>query len=237
MQKVLHLGPFAGRTEIAAARLAGAFEQVPDGQALRQPVPVVPAPVQLVHERSERERRIGDAPGDHDVGASCQGLGDRCRAEIRVGEQQALAHARDVGAGVHMGKGFARAVQLIDALGDRVAGDDRDLRFEAFVAERARHRRACAVRVEPAGIHHELHAALRGHWPQLGQHRHAVARIAGARVLLAVLLQDRERQFGKMIRRDVLDAAALDRGAHRAPRIAVKAEPGADADRFHGTQR
>src|SRR4029078_2863892 len=28
--------------------------------------------------------------------------------------------------------------------------------------------------------------------------------------------------------------AALDRGADRAPAIAVKAEPGADADRFHG---
>ena len=60
-------------------------------------------------------------------------------------------------------------------------------------------RLARAVRIEPAGIHHELHAARGGERPQLDQHRHAVARVTGARVFLAVFLQDRERQFGEVI--------------------------------------
>src|SRR5690349_19423366 len=37
-----------------------------------------------------------------------------------------------------------------------------------------------------------------------------------------------------MIARDVFDAAALNRGAHRPPAVAVKAKAGADAYRFHG---
>src|SRR5262249_23701804 len=104
----------------------------------------------------------------------------------------------------------------------------------AFFLEGARHRLPRAMRIEPAGIHDEFYTTRGGEGPQLEQHRDNVARVAGARVALAILLQDRQRQFGKMIRRDVLDAAAFDRGAHRVPGIAVKAEPGANADRFHG---
>src|SRR4029077_20754649 len=54
MEKVLHPGPFAGRAEIAAARLARTLEQVADGEALREFLPVVPAPGELVHDRPER---------------------------------------------------------------------------------------------------------------------------------------------------------------------------------------
>ena len=161
-------------------------------------------------------------------------FGDRRGAEIGIREHDLVAHGRDVGAGVEMRERLAACLQFVDALRDRVAGDDRDLRLVALFLERARDRVACAMRIEPAGVHHELHAALGGERPQLEQHRHDVARIAGARVALAVLLQDREGEFGEVIRGDVLDAAAFDRGAHRPPGIAVKAEPGADTDRFHG---
>ncbi|MNC91422.1 hypothetical protein D3C83_76830 [compost metagenome] len=74
---------------------------------------------------------------------------------------------------------------------------------------------------------------LRGERPQLEQHRQAVARVAGGGILLPVLLQDGERQLGQVVGGDVLHAAALDRGAHRPPGIAVEAQAGADADGFH----
>jgi hypothetical protein len=174
-----------------------------------------------------------DAAGDDDVGAVTERLRDRSCAEIGVGENDLVAHARDVGAGVHVGKGFALALEFVDAIRNGIAGDDRDLCLEAFLAECAGDGLARAARIEPAGVHHELHAARGRKRPQLDQHRHAVARVAGGGVFLAVLLQDRERQFGEMIAGNVLDVAAFDRGAHRTPGIAVKAEPGADADRFH----
>src|SRR5262245_10149672 len=63
-EEVLHLRPFAGRAEIAAACLARAFEQMADSQTLREFLPVVPAPLQFVHDWAERERGVRDAPGD-----------------------------------------------------------------------------------------------------------------------------------------------------------------------------
>ncbi len=233
MQEILGFGPLVGGAEIAPACLSGAFEQMPDGQPLREPVPVVPAPVELVHDRAERERGIGDTAGDYDIGAAPERLRDRLRAQIGAGKQQALAHRRDVGAGVHMRQRLAARLQLVESIRDRVARHRGNLRFPPIFAERAGDRFARALRIEAAGIHHEFHAVLGGERPQLGQHRHGIARVAGGRVLLPILLQDREGELGEVVGRDVVDAAALDRGANRAPGIAVEAQPGADTDRFH----
>ena len=63
----------------------------------------------------------------------------------------------------------------------RVAAHGGDGRLPALVAERARDRLARALRIEPAGIEDELHAVLRRERPQLGEHRQAVARVAGGR--------------------------------------------------------
>ena len=54
----------------------------------REPVPVVPRPAVLVHERREEQRRVGDPAGDHDVGALRERVGDRTRAEVRRREQR-----------------------------------------------------------------------------------------------------------------------------------------------------
>ena len=53
-----------------------------------RPVPVVPRPTVGVHARGEEERRVGDAAGDHDVGAEVERVDDRARAEIRGREQR-----------------------------------------------------------------------------------------------------------------------------------------------------
>ena len=225
--------PLPGRAEIAAARLAGAFEQVADRQSLREPLPVVPLPAELERERPEEQRRIGHAAGKDDVGAASERLRDRLRAQIRIGKQQPLLHGGDIGARIEVRERLARRPQFIDAGSDRVAGHDGDPGLPSFGMERFCDRFAGAFRIEAAGIEHELDAVFRGERPEFGEHRHRIARVAGGRILLAVFLQDRERELGQMVRADVLHAAALDRGAHRAPRIAVEAQPCADTNRLH----
>jgi len=200
----------------------------------REAVPVVPAPAELVGQRAERQRGVGDAAREHDVGAPRQRLGNGLRAEVGVGEQHPLANGRDVGAGVHVDKRLARGAQLVDAPEHRVAGDGGDLRRPAPGAERAGEGFARRLGVEAARVQHELHAVLRRERPELQEHRHAVAGVAGRGfsgfVLLPVLLQDGERQFRQVVGGDVLHAAPLDRSAYRLPGVAVEAEPRADAD-------
>ena len=188
-----------------------------DREALREPLPVVPAPAELECERPEEQRRIGDAAGKNYVGAASERLRDRLGAQVGIGEQQPVLHGGNVGAGVEVRERLTRRTQFIDAACDRVAGHDGDLRRPAFCVERFRNRFAGAFGIEPAGVENEPDLVFYGKRPELGEHRYCIARVPGGRILLAVFLQDRERKLGEMIRTDVLHAAALDRGADRAP--------------------
>ena len=206
---------------------------MPDGEALGKALPVVPAPAKLEGERAEEQRGVRDAAGQHDVGALRQRLGDRLGAEVSIREQQSFPHAGDVGASVHVGEALAGGAQMVDAPGHRVAGHHRDLCRPSLGAEGLGKCRTRAHRVQAAGIQDELHAVLYRQWPQFDQHRDRVARIARRGIFLAVFLQDREGQLGEVVRAYVADAAALDRGGDRAPRIAVETKASADTDGFH----
>ena len=72
----------------AAGRLRAAFEDVTDQAAGGEPVVIVGLPAEFVHQDAERERAVGAAPGDHDVGAAIERGRDRQRAEIGIGGEQ-----------------------------------------------------------------------------------------------------------------------------------------------------
>ena len=60
----------AGIGEVAAGDLAGAFQQMPGDGALPQQIPVIHRPAEGMDHRRQKQRGIGSAPGDHDVGAA-----------------------------------------------------------------------------------------------------------------------------------------------------------------------
>jgi hypothetical protein len=60
---------------------------------------------------------------------------------------------------------LARSLELVETIGDRVARNGGDPRLPALVVECAGNGIARALRVEPAGIHHELDAVLGRHRP------------------------------------------------------------------------
>ncbi len=82
----------AGAGEKAAADLRGAFEQVADEDALAEARPVVGAPAEAVHQR--RQRRVGDAAGDDDIGAGGKRRQQRIGTEVGVGRDEAVAEIR-----------------------------------------------------------------------------------------------------------------------------------------------
>ena len=64
-------------TEVAAAGLGAAFEQMADDDALGEPVPIVPAPSQFIDQWCEEERGIGNSTRQDDIRARVQCLDQR----------------------------------------------------------------------------------------------------------------------------------------------------------------
>ena len=59
----------AGIGKIASGHLRAAFEQMADARTRAEMRRIVLVPAELDHHRGKKERRIGDPPGDHHLGA------------------------------------------------------------------------------------------------------------------------------------------------------------------------
>ena len=106
-----------GVGEVAAGHLGAALEQVAGDRRAGEGVPVRLAPAEMGHRRPDHERRVGDAPGDDDLGTGPQGVRDRRCAEVDVGADQLAA---GVGRGEVASQEFpAAVVRQVVALHDR----------------------------------------------------------------------------------------------------------------------
>ena len=219
--------PVAG--VVAAEALARALEQVADEDAGREPVPVVPRPAVLVRERREEQRRVGDAAGDHDVGALRERVDDRARAEVRRREQRRAGERRRTARRCRGARtpGRARCAArraapstsspttvaiLMPVTPELARGLDRGVRGRG--------------RVDAARVGDDLRAAVGDERQRTREVRGKVARVAARLVALAVLLQDRERQLGERFEAEVVDAFGEQRvDGRRACRRRSPARP------------
>jgi hypothetical protein len=74
----------AGIGEVPAAELPRALEEVPDDGTSRDAVAVVETPLEVMNERRDEQRWVGDAPGDDDLGAARKRREERVRSQIGV---------------------------------------------------------------------------------------------------------------------------------------------------------
>ena len=180
-----------------------------------------------MHQRPQKQRCVGHAPGDHDIGTMVQCFHDGLRAKVSVAKHQPLAHAVHIGA-VHqvvkLGFWCLQQGQHI------VATDHRNARVPAFGRERRLHRLRRAHRVEPARVANEPDPSRLHQGPQAQQHGHHVAGIAQSRVALPVFLQNGQGEFGQVVAGDELHLAALNAGHHGFPVVAIKAQARTDAN-------
>jgi hypothetical protein len=109
---------------VAARALRTALEDVPGDDASRQPIPILGTPAELVPQRRHGECGVGRTPRDHDVRAARECLDDRCRADVGVGREHAVAHRVQRLAGVHVAQLVAGPEQLVEPREQVVAGDD-----------------------------------------------------------------------------------------------------------------
>ena len=217
---------------VAAADLRAAFEQVPSHRGAGQAVPVVAGPAEMRQRRANRQRWVGDAAADHDLGPGVQRIGDRFGAHIRIGADDAkLLHRRADG----RTKQFAlcRATQVV-TVND---GDAR--RAQAELARQLRDAPRCAGRVRRAEVADDAHAARQAARQHREQHLVEQRFVASVGVVAARQLRQCQRALGQRLEDQHGRAARGDhRVDHRAGRVgAVAREASCAADPQHHVSR
>ncbi len=189
--------------------------------------PVLIVPVEMVHDRADKQRRVGDAAGHHHIGAGVERRLDRVGAEIGVGRHHARQQRFERLAGFHQ-RQFRHA---LDDLADIVADHDAAGNVaQAEIAGLAAHRARAARRVGGAHVADDADVALdAGRQDQ----RHAVMqarRVAQFRVAAARQIFARDRALGEAFEDEVVDLAALGQFERWLQPVVRSAGAAADAD-------
>ena len=206
-----------------------------DDRGHTEPLPVVERPAELVDQRSEVERDVGDPSADDDVGAAVERLDDPLAAGVDRRMGQPVADGVQLGAGVEVPERDAVLREVVDAILEIVAEDNRDT--ETGKAELVGERTdgsGGGSRVRSSGVGDDpyalVDAGLEGALHQIED----VAGVAAVRVGGALLGEDRHRQLGQVVAAEVVDIAALDHLDGRADAVAPEGHAGAEPDDLAG---
>ena len=220
--KVRHLAPVG---EVAAGALGAAFDHMAGQGALGELVVVVVGPFEFVHQRAQHQGRIGDAAGQHQVGAGVQRRLDRQGAQVGV---HGHGDRRQAGAGVQL----LAVAELVAAAVEVVAFHQGDVHFHAGLGEHLLQRLAAGARIDAAGVADHLYVLL---FDLAGQRRHhlgdEVVGVAGAGILHAGARHDRQGHLRQVVEHQVVDLALADQLEGGAVGVAPEAGGAADANR------
>lgn len=197
---------------VAARGLSPAFDDVAGDRSGRDQVPLIELPAKFVHQRSKRQARIGQPAADDDACTAIKSLNQAAGTEIDVRRLNLVANGRERLAGVHVGDLNAAFGKFIKPRKNVIAGDHADLELaaEPELAGRFADRLGTAFDVDPAGVRKHLDVLLDAIGQYLAHQRDKVAGIAGVRVALPLLLNDRHRHLGEVIEHKVVDRPAAD---------------------------
>ena len=224
-----HLPPVG---QVAARRLRPALEHVPGDRPRGEPVPVVPRPAELVHERPEREGGVGRAAGHHDLGAGAERLGDRPGAEVRVGGDDAVADAGERPPVVQVRERHAGGDELVEPRQEVVARYHAERGREPLGAAGLGDAVAAGLHVHSARIGHHPDAPLHDLREHRAEHGDEVVGVAEARVAGALALEDDHGDLGQEVEGDVVERPAPDLRGERARVVPPVAARVGDAQRL-----
>ena len=178
----------------AARRLAAAFKNVTSQAARRKQVIVGDRPVEGVHQRTQRHRRIHAAPGDHDLGASIQRGLDRQGAQVGIGRQHLGWQGRAALKLLYRRLSRAQRCELRHHV---VAGDHGDVDIDAQLRRQGAQGVGAALRIDAASVADHANALLHDiHQHAAHGHIHKVRGVTHGWVLETRTRQDRHGEFG-----------------------------------------
>ena len=220
---------------VTAGRLTAAFDHVPSDDGAGKLVEVGALPAVMPGGRSAHDSCVGDATGDHDVGTLVERFDDAECAEVGVGAH-VLREVPEVAA-FDEGVQRARCGELLDPGQQVVAVDVRDRRVEAELLCDLVDGISAAVRIEPAGIRHDLDALVEARTHDLFHLGHERAGIPTAWVLRLNTAEDEHRQFGQPVAGENVDLSAFNLFTRPGRSIAKEAGTVRNADRVTGFAR
>ena len=168
--------------------------------ALREAIVVVRRPAELVDQCRERDARIGNASGEHDVGLFFERGDDRHGSEISVGREHFVAIVPERLARFHVVEG-----ECFELGNDIVAAHDRYFEIDAARLRNCEERFGTSFGVDAARIRDDADPVFFDVFEQRIDLRHEVSCIARARIAGELFLQDAHRDLGEKIHRDVID--------------------------------
>ena len=154
MRPVRHLFPVC---EQPTGPLCAAFDDVPGERSCAELVILVRAPVKLVDERAECQRRIHHAPGNHHIGSCGKCRRNRKGAEIGIRGRNLVFG----GKGIALVKlGHTVCDELIYPAKQIVTFNNGNLKGQTCLCSNRLHALDTGLRVQPPGIGDQLRARL-----------------------------------------------------------------------------
>jgi ribosomal protein L34E len=191
---------------ISSRALRAALDDVPCDDTRRQLIPVRRAPPELVAKWRHRQRRVSRTAGDNYVGAFCEGLHDRLRADVRIGGKDPVTNRRQRLSGIHVGEQVSLTQQSVETTEQIVAGYDADANASGIVLLRNRfHRSRCRRGIHASCISDDLDALLDYRRENALHRTDKVARVSKRGISLLLLLQNRHRDFGQVVKHQVIN--------------------------------
>ncbi|MND63264.1 hypothetical protein D3C80_545700 [compost metagenome] len=219
----------AGFGVITAGDLTAAFQQVADGRALADLVPIVLRPAELMDLRGQEHRRIGNAAGDDDIRTIGKCLDHGGGTHIGVGGDEHAGHAGSRSAGFkNLG------VADLEGFDDIVAGDGCNLELaEAQAGGNLANLGSAGLRICRAHIGDDLDAVLladrQNGFETFDQQRV----ITLGRVIQLGVLGDRDGTLCQAFENEVVDVAFFGEFHRRLDAIAGISGSGSDANSTH----
>ena len=163
-----------------------------------------------MHERRVGERGIRRAPGHDDVRLLPQRLDDRFGAEVRVRGGHPVADGGERLARLHVAEFVSRGEEVVERVHQVVARDHRHPgpARQRRVRERESEFGPAPLRVHPARVRDHADLLLEEVGDEVVHQGHEVARVAGGRIPVPLLLHDRHRDLGQVVEHQVVDRAA-----------------------------
>jgi len=211
-----HVGDFPPPREVTAGTLRAAFQNVTGDRPECEKIRLLPP--ELIHHRGQDQSGIGAAPGDDDLRALLQSLGDSRGWEVNVGRHDVTLVCEQALTAIHVIEGLATVTQLVQPVHDVVAVDDTDLESVAALTPGGFHDRlATGVGIDASGIGDDLDPALHDLGEDPVYELHEIGGITSFGGLHLLPLHDRHGHFGQVIQGDVINRAPsqhLHRGVH-----------------------
>ncbi len=193
-------------------------------------VPVVRLPAEFVNHRRQRQAGVGDASGDHDLGALPQRLRDRTRPEINVGALHLRANGGERLARLHVVQLDAARQEIVEPPHDVVARDHRGPHRDPLPPGDLQNRIAASLGIDSAGVGDHADAPLLQIRQHAGDHVHEVASVPELRIARALLLEDGHGDFGQIVERQIVERPAAHLFHRRFQRIAPESLTIGDAN-------